>query len=98
MHARDESDESAGRIKELQFQREQREEALKATVILNLLNDKAHANPDVVVQMPYRLPNEQDLVGHALKITKSQDARSMGQIPSSSSLSLIHISEPTRPY
>ena len=88
VHARDESDESAGRIKELQFQREQREEALKATVILNLLNDKAHANPDVVVQMPYRLPNEQDLVGHALKITKSQDARSMGQIPSSSSSSL----------
>ena len=74
VHARDESDESASRIKELQFQREQREEALKATVILNLLNDKAHANPDVVVQMPYRLPDAQDLVGHALKITRSQDA------------------------
>ena len=74
VHARDESDESASRIKELQFQREQREEALKATVILNLLNDKAHANPDIVVQMPYRLPDAQDLVGHALKITRSQDA------------------------
>jgi hypothetical protein len=37
-----------------------------------LLNDKAHANPDVVVQMPYRLPDAQDLVGHALKITRSQ--------------------------
>ena len=52
------------------FQKQQREEALKATVVLNLLADQGRETfPDVIVQMPYRLPEKQDLVGHALKLT-----------------------------
>ena len=52
------------------LQKQQREEALKATVVLNLLADRGRESfPDVIVQMPYRLPEKQDLVGHALRLT-----------------------------
>jgi hypothetical protein len=59
--------------KYLEFQRQQREEAHKATVVLNLLA-AGGAGPDIVVQMPNRIPENQDLVAHALKITRREGA------------------------
>ena len=61
------------KAKSVAFRRQQREEAHKATVVLNLRAHSSHGNPDVVVQMPFRLPANQDLVAHALKITRRQD-------------------------
>jgi Trk K+ transport system NAD-binding subunit len=53
------------------FQKQQREEALKATVVLNLLADGSReTTPDVIVQMPYRLDEKSDLVGHALRLSQ----------------------------
>ena len=53
----------------LDFQKRQREEALKAAAVLNLLADRGRESfPDVVVQMPRRMPEKQDLVAHALKL------------------------------
>jgi hypothetical protein len=67
----DRGDGVAGSTAEERFiQKQQREEALKATVVLNLLADHGREYfPDVVVQMPYRLPAKQDLVGHALRLS-----------------------------
>ena len=53
----------------LTLQKQQREEALKATVVLNLLADGSRDDvPDIVVQMPYRMEEKQDLVAHALAL------------------------------
>ena len=58
------------------FQKQQREEALKATVVLNLLADHGRESfPDVIVQMPYRMPPKQDLVAHALKLASDGGER-----------------------
>ena len=57
---------------EVQFQQWQREEANKATTVLTLRSDTSRGNPDLVVQMPHRIPVARDLVGHALKITRRQ--------------------------
>ena len=56
------------------FQKQQREEALKAAVVLNLLADHGRDSfPDVIVQMPYRMPEKQDLVAHALKLASTHE-------------------------
>jgi hypothetical protein len=63
------SDTDADSKRQRVFQKQQREEALKATVVLNLLADHGRESfPDVIVQMPYRMPPKQDLVAHALKL------------------------------
>ena len=42
--------------------------------MLNLLADRGRdAFPDVVVQMPYRMPEKQDLVAHALKLASTHE-------------------------
>ena len=65
--------------RQLDFQKQQREEALKATVVLNLLADHSRESfPDVIVQMPYRMPEKQDLVAHALKLANATPDGSSG--------------------
>ena len=72
--SRDSSDTSSQSFPEEGFQKQQREEALKAAVVLNLLADRGRdAFPDVVVQMPYRMPEKQDLVAHALKLASTHE-------------------------
>lgn len=62
-------------MKQRDYLRQQREEAHKATVVLNLRQEAAAGGrrPDLVVQMPNRIPENQDLVRHALKITRRQE-------------------------
>ena len=67
------SAESSAALRTLQKQ--QREEALKATVVLNLLADGSRDDvPDIVVQMPYRMEEKQDVVAHALALGRPATA------------------------
>jgi len=69
----DSSAESSAALRTLQKQ--QREEALKATVVLNLLADGSRDDiPDIVVQMPYRMEEKQDVVAHALALGRPATA------------------------
>ena len=65
--SRDSSDTSSQSFPEEGFQKQQREEALSRRA-QPARRPRPRRVPDVVVQMPYRMPEKQDLVAHALKL------------------------------